>query len=57
MKKIISPFQGNQMQDHYHSQLLFENNNKQLVYQSVHLYHLVNTIDLIQPVQIKILMY
>jgi hypothetical protein len=44
------------MQDHYHSQQLLENNNKQFVYRLVHLYHLVSITDLIQPIKIPTLM-
>lgn len=55
MKIIFLPFQENHMQEHYHSRLLFENNNKQFVYRLGHLYHLVNITDLIQPIKITIL--
>lgn len=54
MKTIFLPFQENHMQEHYHFRQLFENNNKQFVYRLVHLYHLVNITDLIQPIKITI---
>lgn len=57
IKRIFLPFQESHMQEHYHSRLLFENNNKQFVYRLVHLGHLVNITDLIQPVKITILTY
>lgn len=45
------------MQVHCHSQLPFENNSKQFVYLLVHLFHLVNIIDLIRPIYNFILIF
>lgn len=41
------------MQEHYHFQQPFENNNRLFVYLLIHLYPLVNTADLIQPIKIN----
>lgn len=50
---MLLPFQENHMLENYRFRLLFENNSGLFVYLLVHLYPLVNTADLIQPVKIS----